>query len=602
MENVQLPYKYSIMMQNYYISGNNPGDYLITNQIHTLATKLHTYFQSLVKIFNNDISNLIFQFFVLKLVNGIPFNAILFQLKIIFTGFYLKYIKRYYIKYSPHKLIFHIQCVQNKVHVGYGMTDLYSGTTRWNIERTQLALIWKINRNTKHIAELIKTDLTYVDGIKKCITTEVLIPSNIFWHKLDDDSNVFIDVYDDKLPDASTQGEVIRKYLVVKSNTLSLDELKNYVDDVIAEFNDFFANHFLQNQRIFIKSTSASPSKKQQQPIPMPYNENMCYGINHVSSELTPPTVSDGWKIENFCTNKTWDTFFIENKKQIRENMEGLFSINADEDKRVGRSTKKIILAHGPSRCGKNSLFKILTSQLDTKHLIYIQPGSIGNFTEFEAITKTDKICGITIPPEKRIYQLDEIDKSIHDLTTVDEDAIRRDVKKQFVKPRHTQNNIDIYSNIDSNIDNDIDIDEIVREKIEISLRQRDLELSKWLTYLDGAHEDNNKIIFMTAEHITKLRPSFLNRCRIIEVKKANRNAVKKIVTMYFKYDGLNDDINSSINKIEDYVHTPSDVYDECERNVTNFDKKINNYEMIQKTMDTLCNKQLSHSLKSNNP
>ena len=581
-------------MQSYYSLSANPGDYLITSQIHILATKLQTYFQMLVKIFNNDISNLIFQFFVLKLVNGIPFNTILSQLKIIFVGIYLRYIKRYFRKYSPRKLIFQIQ---NTTGCYTGLN--YDLTAKWHMKSTQSALIWKINKNTKHINELTHTDLVYVTGIKNDIATEIFVPSNIFWFIPDDNPDVFIDVYDDKLgmpPNNNAMamsGTAAHKYIVVKSNVLSIDDLKKYVDNVVVEYNDFFANKFLQNQRIFIRSNNELISGQSPQHTPPGYNKGMDMGamgsmMGHSYAAQSNPQKSNmtaKWRIEDFSTNKTWNTFFIENKKRIRENMEGLFSTSSAEDKRVGRVTKKIILAHGPSRCGKNSLFKILTSQLKTKHLIYIQPGSICNFEEFEQITTTSKICDITIPPEKRIYQLDEIDKSIPDLTIVDTNEIRRNVIKQLGKIRNI---------------NDTAIEERVRETIEMETHRRELELSKWLTYLDGAHEDTHKIIFMTAEYVDKLHPSLLKRCRLIEVKKANKNVVKKIVTMYFQYDGLDSEINNLTDKITDYAHTHSDVYDACENNVTNFDKKINNYEMIRNALQSLCDTQSFETTREN--
>jgi hypothetical protein len=61
---------------------------------------------------------------------------------------------------------------------------------------------------------------------------------------------------------------------------------------------------------------------------------------------------------------------------------------------------------------------------------------------------------------------------------------------------------------------------------------------------------------------------------------------------MYFKYDGLNDDINNLMDNITDYVHTHSDVYDSCENSVTCFNTKINNYEMIKNALNNLIRKQ----------
>ena len=43
---------------NYFPTSHDPSDYLLSSQIYTLTTKLQTYFQSFVKIFNQFMSTM----------------------------------------------------------------------------------------------------------------------------------------------------------------------------------------------------------------------------------------------------------------------------------------------------------------------------------------------------------------------------------------------------------------------------------------------------------------------------------------------------------------------------------------------------------------
>ena len=139
------------------------------------------------------------------------------------------------------------------------------------------------------------------------------------------------------------------------------------------------------------------------------------------------------WRTALFNTNKTWNTLFIENKENIKKNIEQM--INGKEYfKRIGKPNHTTIIADGKPGCGKNSLFKVLMKEnYPDRHLIIIPPDTIKKFTDWEDIVYDNNILEHFIPTDKRVYQIDEIEKAFPLLSRPD-DISESDVMKEFVK------------------------------------------------------------------------------------------------------------------------------------------------------------------------
>ena len=547
-------------MQNTLNTQNDMSSFMMTNSLYIITTKLHDIFNSLVKFFHNDISNLIVQYIILKIISGIPFDIIIKEIKNGIITFYNKNFKSKIDYILPTQINFSFSIAESSYHETY--TSLKKQWVSIPVE----AILWKINmqkQNINHMIHIPHTKITGDDG--------VFIPITLNWYKLDE--NIYVDIYsEDIILAGSKMGHWC--VLCIKSYVLNHTELIKYIENIVKDYNKFIGTTTLGIQKIFTKKNNIQSQLQQSQLqlqlqsqlqsqlqqsqlqqsqlqsqqhkyLPNPYEFDM-EPLEFPNQKLNNNCNIDiGWTMKNYNSVKTWDTFFIEDKERIREVLIQTLKNNNIDSIRIGRPSKKIILAHGPSRCGKNSLFKILTKEFEEKHLIYLQPGTIKSFSDFEIIKDNEKIMDVIVPHDKRIYQFDEVDKNIKALTISNE----------------------------KNNDNDND--------------KNSCELSKWLTYFDGADEDNDKIIFMTSETIDKFHPSFLKRVRLIEVKKATKQMVIDIITLYYKYDGNDKNINDMFNKFEDYKYTPSSVYDACEYNCIDYDSN-NIYKYIINTIKTL--------------
>ena len=556
------------------------GDSLISHQMFAMGSTIQEQFSRFMKFFKNPMTNLVFQYFILKIISGIPFDRVMWEFKNMVMMFYNRYIKGRFVRLHPNYVM--LKIYKNQAGANGRFTQGHNNAENtfgdlWTIGDMAKSILWKINKNTDKVQEMINTDSKYISKIitnEKGCATNIFIPNELFWFKLDEKLDIHIDIYDNlQFSGDKPLGSLYRetgtgstKTIKVKSYTMNQHEIKTYLNKLMLEFNDEVANQTLHEQKIFIKKSLFGYMPSDLAPptfsgLPEIYEQ---------SPTSTPGLNGHQWTAKTFNTTKTWNTFFIEDKENLKSNLENILKGSEKEAKRTGRPTKRVILAYGESRCGKNSLFKILTKQIPDRHVLYIQPGSIRNFSDFEEVVNTPRILGIDLPPEKRIYQLDEIDKSIEGLTLVDKEKIKHDVMMEFGSNKN------------------IDLKRKFRNIYQMENKKREMELSKWLTYIDGAHEDNNKILFLTAENITKLHPSFLKRVRLVEFKRCTNAAVNDIVKLCCKYDGKDSTINGLLDDVKDYKYTPSAVYDACENSVVNIADSYNNYKYITNALTSL--------------
>ena len=105
---------------------------------------------------------------------------------------------------------------------------------------------------------------------------------------------------------------------------------------------------------------------------------------------------------------------------------------------RIGKPYQLSIMVDGPPGSGKNSLFKVLMKEMfsgdNMRHLIIIPPDTIKDFTDWEEILYDPWIDGFFIPTNKRVYQIDEIEKAFPVLLKNSHDLSKEEAKKHFMK------------------------------------------------------------------------------------------------------------------------------------------------------------------------
>ena len=263
------------------------------------------------------------------------------------------------------------------------------------------------------------------------------------------------------------------------SNKRSLFELKEYCNKIHKDYVDFINENSLKDQHIFIYLGKEKNSKKR-------------------------------WRKILFKTNKSSKSLFIDNRDDLLNNIQQFNSSEAKEYySRIGKPYQLSIMVDGPPGSGKNSLFKVLMKEMfsgdNMRHLIIIPPDTIKDFADWEEILYDPWIDGFFIPTNKRVYQIDEIEKAFPVLLKSSHDLSKEEAKKHFMENKKKKMKVstdskDVFSDDDSFLDNDEKNKEFIAfyenlRKEEIKKQQK--ELSKWLNCFDGAIEQEGRVFYV---------------------------------------------------------------------------------------------------------
>ena len=289
----------------------------------------------------------------------------------------------------------------------------FTSQKKWDMSDIGLALLWHIDKNIKNYKEIIslkelsdndsqKWDMfsSLSGGNKKefkevryRINQQKDINNKLDLHLKD---NIYMNI------DYYTKDNKNFCKIVVFSKTKTVWQIQELCNSIYKEYIEYINTTKLDKQHIFIYLGKDDKGIKQ-------------------------------WRTALFNTNKTWNTLFIENKQNIKKNIEQM--INGKEYfKRIGKPNHTTIIADGKPGCGKNSLFKVLMREnYPERHLVIIPPDTIKKFSDWEDIVYDNMIMEHFIPTDKRIYQIDEIEKAFPILVRPD-DISESDVMKEFIK------------------------------------------------------------------------------------------------------------------------------------------------------------------------
>ena len=226
-----------------------------------------------------------------------------------------------------------------------------------------------------------------------------------------------------------------------------------------------------------------------------------------------------------FSSNKTFDNLFFEHKQMLIGKLD-YFQNNKDEYDRLGIPYALGMLFHGEPGTGKTSAIKAIANKTG-RHIIVLSTRHIRTYQQLKECLVMKKIAGYSIPHEKRLYVLEEIDCS------------------------HWQHVVT------SRADNDRDKD---KDKDATKTKDKDkdlmITLGELLELLDGIIEIPGRMIIFTTNHPERIDPALLRPGRVdlnLCFRRLNRFDVARLYHLWFGQD-LNVDL------LRDYEYTQAEL------------------------------------------
>lgn len=311
-------------------------------------------------------------------------------------------------------------------------------------------------------------------------------------------------------------------YMRIFSNNKStkIEDLEYFIKECISSYTDFKDLNILNEQHYFNYNYLTEDNE-------LEFTENI------------------------FKTNKTFNTIFFEEKKFFLEKL-NFFLENKDWYNRKGIPYHFGVFLHGEPGCGKTSIIKA-TAKLTGKHIFNIHLNRVKTCGELYSIFFNEIINDKKIPLEKRIYVFEDIDCLI--------DVIEDREQKEFRNKNKIEKNENILLH-----------ELLLNEKSKTTKPDDNLNLGALLNVFDGLLESPGRIIFMTTNFPQKIDKALLRPGRIdvnIKLKKCNNEIIIDILSYFFEIK--KEEILLLLNNVtfEDYILTPSSIFNICINNNT---------------------------------
>jgi len=244
-----------------------------------------------------------------------------------------------------------------------------------------------------------------------------------------------------------------------------------------------------------------------------------------------------------FSSNKNFDNMFFTGKEDFVDRV-NYFMQNKDKYDSVGMPYTLGILLSGPPGTGKSSCIKGLANHMD-RHIIIITPSLVTNKNVLVDIFCEPKINNKTIPMDKRIYVIEELDcgawgsiVSDRALITNKEDGDNKNNQMIELLARKIVN---------------------TEDTVNVAPCQSTLTLADVLEVLDGLMETPGRVIVFTSNHPEKLDKALLRPGRInmmFEFQRLEKNDVNKMYQLWFG-EYLPNDV---LNNMRDMMFTQAEI------------------------------------------
>jgi hypothetical protein len=288
--------------------------------------------------------------------------------------------------------------------------------------------------------------------------------------------------------------------MVIFSDKLSVNKLKEWVEDKTKEYEHYLEEKLLNHQYIFTVKTE----------------------------EKVLIVDANKW-----LSNVTFDNRFFDHKDEILNKI-NFFLNNKKWYESKGIPYTLGILLYGDPGCGKTSFIKALLN-LTKRHAIDIKLNENFDFSILSDIMNKDKLNEeYTISSHKKIIILEDID------------CMDKIVKSRYNKEDDI-NSDDDFEDIDNEIKhknkktkNNQNLKQSLNTILKKMNQQTSNSLSELLNIFDGIEESNGRIIIMTSNKPQDLDPALIRPGRIdikIKFKNASFDDFKKIINHYYDKD-----------------------------------------------------------------
>lgn len=263
---------------------------------------------------------------------------------------------------------------------------------------------------------------------------------------------------------------------IVLRSSVSLDDVKNFLNDILIKYEERMSEELHQKQRYFC------PEMEEDRVV---------------------------WNRFTFESSKTMDNIFFPSKAEVMDKIDA-FVNGRERYWEMGAPWTLGILLHGEPGTGKTSFIKALANYTN-RHIIELPLNQIGTHKALREVMFGEQISKLTVPFEKRIYLMEDVD-CLDDIVASREEPSNKGKEKES--------------------------DEGFSWLKDIKKSKRDeLTLSNLLNAIQGPLEAPGRILVMTTNHPDKLDKALIRDRRIdinIKMTPLQGKSLQEMILSFF--------------------------------------------------------------------